>query len=157
MFRTAAYLVPDYTFEVKLFETSSIIDVHILQATTDRSDMTVGIENQAGTAGVQSFHGTGSLSNVAFRYGNIVSPLLVDLSAIVNCVDNTSTVTINASGGIAPYTGTGVFTRGAGLHSFTVTDANGCTAAKSVDVCPVRVKNKHERKRKLRLKFKSSL
>ena len=64
---------PDYTFEVKLFETSSIIEVHIVQSTTDDdSPMTVGIENQSGTDGVQSFRGTGSLSNVAFRYGNIV-------------------------------------------------------------------------------------
>jgi len=35
---------------------------------------------------------------------------------------------VSASGGTAPYTGTGTFTRSAGTYSFTVTDANSCTA-----------------------------
>src|SRR6266404_2979963 len=39
-----------------------------------------------------------------------------------------ATVTVSASGGTAPYTGTGTFTRSAGTYSFTVTDANSCTA-----------------------------
>ncbi|MCR6639269.1 MAG: gliding motility-associated C-terminal domain-containing protein [Sporocytophaga sp.] len=43
------------------------------------------------------------------------------------------TVTITATGGTAPYTGTGTFTGlAAGTHSFTVTDANGCSSTVSV-------------------------
>ena len=50
------------------------------------------------------------------------------------CNGNTSIVTVAASGGVAPYTGTGVFIRGAGTFSFTVTDANNCTAIASVTI-----------------------
>jgi hypothetical protein len=37
-------------------------------------------------------------------------------------------VTVSATGGTAPYTGTGTFTRSAGAYTYTVTDAKGCTA-----------------------------
>ena len=46
----------------------------------------------------------------------------------MQCLGATTSVTVNASGGTAPYTGTGIFYRSAGIYSFTVTDANGCTA-----------------------------
>jgi hypothetical protein len=35
---------------------------------------------------------------------------------------------VSASGGTPGYTGTGTFSHGAGTYSYTVTDANGCTA-----------------------------
>ncbi|MBL0102325.1 MAG: T9SS type A sorting domain-containing protein [Bacteroidetes bacterium] len=44
------------------------------------------------------------------------------------------TVTVSASGGTAPYTGTGVFNVGAGTYTYTVTDANGCTGSVTVHV-----------------------
>jgi hypothetical protein len=44
------------------------------------------------------------------------------------CNGGTSTVTVSASGGTAPYSGTGTFTRSAGTYSFTVTDSKSCTA-----------------------------
>jgi hypothetical protein len=37
-------------------------------------------------------------------------------------------VTVTATGGTAPYQGTGTASRSAGTYSYTVTDANGCTA-----------------------------
>jgi SprB repeat len=43
------------------------------------------------------------------------------------CNGGNSTVTVTATGGTAPYTGTGAFTRTAGAYTYTVTDANGCT------------------------------
>lgn len=46
----------------------------------------------------------------------------------IACNGGTTTVTVSASGGLAPYSGTGTFTVAAGSYSFTVTDANGCTA-----------------------------
>ena len=39
-----------------------------------------------------------------------------------------STVTVSATGGTAPYTGTGTSPHAAGTYSYTVTDANGCTS-----------------------------
>ncbi len=45
----------------------------------------------------------------------------------INQCGGTTEVKVLATGGKAPYTGTGSFTRGPGTWSFTVTDANGCT------------------------------
>ncbi len=44
------------------------------------------------------------------------------------CNGGSSTVTVTASGGTAPYSGTGTFTTTAGSYSYIVTDANNCTA-----------------------------
>ncbi len=44
------------------------------------------------------------------------------------CNGGNSTVTVSATGGTAPYTGAGTFTRTAGAYTYTVTDANGCTS-----------------------------
>lgn len=52
----------------------------------------------------------------------------------VACFGGTSTVVISATGGTAPYTGTGSFTQSAGTQSYTVTDANGCTGTVTVTV-----------------------
>jgi SprB repeat/Secretion system C-terminal sorting domain len=57
-------------------------------------------------------------------------------SDIVRCNDGTATVVIAATGGTAPYTGTGAFKRGRGTWNFTVTDANGCTAVTSITITP---------------------
>ncbi len=52
----------------------------------------------------------------------------------MTCANSTTTVTVTASGGTAPYQGTGAFQRAPGTHIFTVTDANGCTATVSATV-----------------------
>src|SRR5260370_11474840 len=54
--------------------------------------------------------------------------------AAIACNGGTTTVTVSASGGTAPYTGTGVFTASAGAHSYTVTDNNGCTTVTSITI-----------------------
>jgi hypothetical protein len=43
-----------------------------------------------------------------------------------------TTVTVTATGGTAPYTGTGDFVRTAGTYTFTVTDANGCSVSTTI-------------------------
>ncbi|MBS1657825.1 MAG: SprB repeat-containing protein, partial [Bacteroidetes bacterium] len=45
----------------------------------------------------------------------------------IACHGGTGQVKIEASGGTAPYTGTGTFTQSAGSHVYSVTDANGCS------------------------------
>jgi hypothetical protein len=52
----------------------------------------------------------------------------------ISCNGGTATVTVTGNGGIGPYTGTGNFTVSAGTYSYTVTDANGCTATTSITV-----------------------
>src|SRR5205814_8006810 len=46
----------------------------------------------------------------------------------------TTTVNVAATGGTAPYSGTGVFTVGSGTFSYIVTDNNGCTSNTSITV-----------------------
>ncbi len=68
---------------------------------------------------------------------NISEPTVLTATAIAGsilCNGGTTTVTVSASGGTAPYTGTGTFTVPAGTHNYTVTDANGCSANTSVNV-----------------------
>src|SRR5207302_188573 len=52
----------------------------------------------------------------------------------IACHGGSTTVTVSASGGTAPYSGSGTFSVGAGTFSYTVTDANGCTAVTSVTI-----------------------
>src|SRR5439155_1568827 len=48
---------------------------------------------------------------------------------------STGSATVAANGGTAPYSGTGTFTGlTAGIYSYTVTDANGCTSSTSVTI-----------------------
>jgi hypothetical protein len=79
-------------------------------------------------------------ANLCTRVANpvtITQPLALRVTAsaprITTC-GGTTTVTINATGGTAPYTNTGNFVRKAGVNSFIVTDANGCTAAATIDI-----------------------
>ena len=63
--------------------------------------------------------------------GNITQPSALSASSsktAILCNGGSSTVTVSATGGTAPYSGTGTFSRSAGTYSFTVTDANSCTA-----------------------------
>ena len=61
--------------------------------------------------------------NVTVSGGN---PLVASSSAgAISCPGGTTTVTVNATGGTTPYTGTGDFTVSAGTYSYIVTDAVG--------------------------------
>ena len=50
------------------------------------------------------------------------------------CFGGTSQVTVSATGGTAPYQGTGVFNAQVGTHTYIVTDANGCSTSTSITV-----------------------
>ncbi len=50
------------------------------------------------------------------------------------CFGGTTTVTVTATGGISPYIGTGSFTSSAGVHTYTVTDANGSSSSVTVNI-----------------------
>src|SRR5262245_5560341 len=52
----------------------------------------------------------------------------------ISCHGGMTTVHVTATGGTAPYTGTGDFQQGAGSHTYTVTDANGCTSETTVSL-----------------------
>lgn len=102
------------------------------------------------TGGTEPYTGTGTFTVTAGNYTfpvtdangctNTPSALILEpaellISSAVSeilCNGGTGSVTISASGGTAPYTGTGSFNLGAGTHTLIVTDANGCTASSTV-------------------------
>src|SRR6185436_19124704 len=104
------------------------------------------------SGGTAPYNGTGSFTRGAGSYTFIVTdangctasasvtitePTLLVSSAsagTIACNGGTTSVTVTASGGTTPYSGTGSFTRGAGTYTFTVTDANGCTASATVTI-----------------------
>ncbi len=50
------------------------------------------------------------------------------------CKGGSTTVQVFATGGTAPFSGTGTFTAGPGNKSYTITDARGCTVSKGYNV-----------------------
>ena len=52
----------------------------------------------------------------------------------ITVTGGTTTVVVAATGGTAPYTGTGSFVRGVGTYNFTVTDAKGCTSVATISL-----------------------
>jgi hypothetical protein len=106
--------------------------------------------NVAASGGTAPYCGTGTMTRTAGTWTftimdvtgvmasasiTVTEPeqLVANITATpITCVDGTSTITVTATGGVAPYTGTGTFTRTAGTYTFTVSDANGCTANANV-------------------------
>ena len=66
---------------------------------------------------------------------SITEPSELIATAVFNpdCDGKKGIVTVSATGGTAPYTGTGVFNIGTGNFAFTVTDANGCVSTATVN------------------------
>ena len=55
-------------------------------------------------------------------------------SAEILCNGGTTTVSVSATGGTAPYSGVGDYTVVAGTYTYDVTDANGCTFSTTITV-----------------------
>lgn len=90
----------------------------------------------AGSHAVNVRDANGCIMNKSFV---IDPPATTALSATatagtIACFGGTTTVTVSASGGTPPYTGTGTFTVSAGTHSYTITDAGGQSRSASVTV-----------------------
>src|SRR5207245_8065243 len=82
-------------------------------------------------AGTYSYTVTDANSCTATTTGTITEPSAVTASSshtAILCNGGSSTVTVTAGGGTPPYTGAGDHVVSAGSYSFTVTDANSCTA-----------------------------
>ena len=63
------------------------------------------------------------------------APLVITaVTGTISCNGGSASVTISATGGRTPYTGTGVFSVTAGSRTFTVTDANGTSGTYTVTV-----------------------
>ncbi|MCJ8290742.1 MAG: HYR domain-containing protein [Crocinitomicaceae bacterium] len=60
----------------------------------------------------------------------VTQPDILDVTATptaILCYGDSADVTVAATGGTLPYTGTGVVSEVAGVYTYVVTDANGCT------------------------------
>src|SRR5438105_536143 len=89
------------------------------------------------SAGTYSYTVTDSNSCTATTTGNITQPSALTPSSSntpILCNGGSSTVTVSATGGTPPYQGTGTVSRSAGTYSYTVTDANSCTATTTGDI-----------------------
>jgi len=89
------------------------------------------------SAGAYSYTVTDANGCTATVSGSVSQPAVLTASATagtINCNSSTTDVTVSATGGTAPYSGTGVFTVSEGTYSYTVTDANGCTSSASISV-----------------------
>jgi len=104
------------------------------------------------TGGTGGYSGTGSFNELAGTHSytvtdangcsatasvTITQPTALSVSSssgFIACNSGTTTVVVTPSGGTPPYSGTGPFTVSAGPHSYTVTDANGCTSNTSITV-----------------------
>src|SRR6056297_4219078 len=88
----------------------------------------------AGTYNVTVTDGNGC---EAYASATIAEPTELIASATntaIMCNGGTTDITVTASGGTAPYTGTGTFTETSGSYTYTVTDDNGCTDDVSITV-----------------------
>jgi len=88
---------------------------------TATTTYTVTISNGAGC--------TGSVSQVITVKSNPSASASV--TTLIPCIGTNGVITVSASGGTSPYTGTGPFSEPNGTYSFTVSDVNGCTATTS--------------------------
>ena len=88
-------------------------------------------------AGTYNYTVTDNKGCTASTSVTVTQPSLLSATSsagTISCNGGTTTVIVAATGGTAPYSGTGSFTVGAGTYNYTVTDANGCISATSVTV-----------------------
>ena len=89
------------------------------------------------SAGTYSYTVTDANGCTASTSATITEPTVLtsaSISGSIACNGGTTTVSVSAAGGTAPYSGTGNYTVGAGTYFYTVTDANGCASTTSITV-----------------------
>ena len=97
-----------------------------------------GTGNFTAGNGTTNFSVTDNNGCIASTNITLTQPALLTADAndiSIACVGGSGTVTVSASGGTSPYTGTGNFTvTTPGIQNYTVSDANGCTTSTSSTV-----------------------
>jgi parallel beta-helix repeat protein len=93
----------------------------------------------AGTNTVNVKDNKGCLVGKSITIAAYVPPVITPLDAIasagtINCNGVTTTISVSATGGTAPYTGIGNFTVHAGSYKYFVTDVNGLKDSVSINV-----------------------
>lgn len=95
-----------------------------------------GVSAGGHTVSVKDLNGCVQSRTIELTQPAIVQePLVIHtISGTIHCYGDSTTVSIDATGGTKPYTGTGTFTVAAGVHSFTVSDATGQSQSVSITI-----------------------
>ncbi|MBK7212817.1 MAG: hypothetical protein IPH88_05885 [Bacteroidales bacterium] len=88
----------------------------------------------AGTYTYPVSDANGCITSTTITVGEPALLVASSTSGSILCHGGTTTVTVSAVGGTAPYSGTGNFTVGAGTHTYPVSDAYGCTTSTTIIV-----------------------
>jgi hypothetical protein len=92
------------------------------------------VYNQSGSYTYATVNDGGCDSTVILNLTVASPPVVSAVAGSISCFGETTTVEVTATGGILPYVGTGSFTKPAGTHVFTVTDAGGCTSSATIEI-----------------------
>ncbi len=144
------------TTSVTITEPSGLLAASSVVTNVNCNGGNDGSANVTASGGTAPYTGTGLKSNLAagtYTYTvtdahgctsntsvTITQPTSLHASSVVNSNVNchgesNGSATVSATGGTAPYTGTGLKSNlAAGTYTYTVTDAHGCTATTSVTI-----------------------
>ncbi|MBP6334644.1 MAG: T9SS type A sorting domain-containing protein [Bacteroidia bacterium] len=67
---------------------------------------------------------------------SILQNPMISIHAIdsILCYGESANISVQASGGLAPYNSTGIYQMPAGTHQFSISDANGCIASNQIHI-----------------------
>ncbi|MFM2228072.1 MAG: hypothetical protein RL664_1415, partial [Bacteroidota bacterium] len=106
----------------------AVIGTTLNAASNTINNLTAGLYNLAVTDNV------GCVSSVQTIINQPTALTANSSATSILCSGGQATVSVTATGGTAPYSGTGNFSVPAGNQNYNVTDANGCSASTSVVV-----------------------
>ena len=98
------------------------------------SNVFSGVSAGTHTVTAKDANGCTSVKNITITQPVAGALNVTATATTISCYAQISTITVDATGGTAPYTGTGLFTGYAGTYTYTVTDANGATASTTITI-----------------------
>ena len=110
-------------------------DISAIRFWSSNNNQLVQWDNTSKIGNINYYTVTDSLGSIS-TVGLLIKQSATILTAAVS-LGTSNILTVSATGGTLPYTGTGTFTAVLGLNTFVVTDANGCTATLSINVPPL--------------------
>ncbi len=109
----------------------------ITVSATDGTSPYTGVGTFTANAGTQTYTVSDANGCSTTTSVSVTEPLTLNVSSVVSssaiCTGAIATVTVTATDGTSPYTGTGTYTVNS-ANTYTVTDANGCMATTNVSL-----------------------
>ena len=94
------------------------------------SNLFTGLTVGTYTFAVTDANGCSSSSTITISEPTLL--VATSSASQILCLGGNTDVTVSASGGVPPYSGTGIFNENEGTFSYQVTDANGCIATTTI-------------------------